>query len=307
MTAVTPAVKVVKDGPATTTTTTPFILRTLPKPPACAAPPPKLTHSDVAMALAPFKPAGTRGEAVKTADGGKAWQLVDGGWAFQYPDMAVRMAEDGSTRIVWAKPAYAVEYDNYGISYHVGRNVVHRDTNGDLTYQQPTGTMHQEGNTLVYHWCNPNVIVYQTPNGFVYYDDLGMTYRSLGKDVTHYTWNGEVLYQGSGGITRQEQDGTVTHWTDAGAVFRHKDGSVFYTPTGERASQPLVVGDLGPDPFPGPELSTEDVLKMSMPGPLSGPGPAPAPVAAGSPAAAPPGVMAVSVGPASPALIPFGG
>jgi len=205
-------VKVIKVViPTTTVTTTPAPTRRLPKPPKCAAAPKEMSKGEVAMALAPFKPPGARGSGVKTNDGGSAWPLQDGGWAFQYPDMALRMQEDGSTRIVWSKPAYSVEYDESGISYHVGRNVVHRDTNGDLTYQQPSGTMHQEGTTLVYHWCNPNVIVYQTPAGFVYYDDMGMTYRSFGKDVTHYTWSGEVLYQGAGGVTSQGTDGTVTH------------------------------------------------------------------------------------------------
>lgn len=267
-------VKVIKEqAPVITTTTTTPPSRHLPKPPKCAAAPPAMNKGDVAMALAPFKPPGARGNGVKTQDGGKAWPLQDGGWAFQYPDMALRMAEDGSTRIVWSKPAYSVEYDESGISYHVGQNVVHRDTNGDLTYQQPTGTMHQEGDTLVYHWCNPNVIVYQTPDGFVYYDDMGMTYRSFGKDVTHYTWSGEVLYQGAGGVTRQGTDGTVTHWTDAGAVYRHPDGSVTYTPIGESASQSLSVSDLGPDPFPGPELTTDDVMRLSVPAAVA---PAPA-------------------------------
>jgi hypothetical protein len=274
-----PILKVMQEFvPTPTTTTTPAPVRHLPKPPACAAAPKKLTKGDVAMALAPFKPSGAKGKGVKTKDGGTAWPLQDGGWAFQYPDMAVRMQQDGSTRIVWNKPAYAIEYDESGISYHVGRNVVHRDTNGDLTYQQPTGTMHREGETLVYHWCNPNVIVYQTPNGLVYYDDLGMTYRSLGKEVTHYTWSGQVLYQGVGGITKQSPDGTVTHWTDAGAVFRHPDGSISYTPTGERESQPLSVGELGADPFPGNELTAEEVMRLSEPAP---------PVVA-APAAAPP-------------------
>jgi len=189
------------------------------------------------------------------------------------------MEADGSTRIVWDKPAYAIEYDESGISYHVGRNVVHRDTNGDLTYQQPTGTMHQEGDTLVYHWCNPNVIVYQTPAGFVYYDDMGMTYRSFGKDVTHYTWSGQVLYQGAGGITRQDPDGSVTHWTDAGAVYRHADGSVSYTPVGESTSQSLSVSELGPDPFPGKLLTTEDVMNMTEPAVAAPAAAAPAPAA----------------------------
>merc|ERR1719428_138266 len=224
------------------------------------------------MALAPFKPSGRYTQPASTADGGSAWPLKDGGWAFQYPDMAVRMSDDGNTRIVWAKPAYAVEYDDSGISYHVGDNVVHRDVNGDITYHQPTGTMHQEGSTLVYHWCNPNVIVYQTPAGFVYYDDMGMTYRSYGKDVTHYTWSGEVLYQGAGGVTRQGTDGTVTHWTDAGAVYRHSDGSVYYTPIGESESKTLSMSELGPDPFAGKELTTEDVMRMSEPS--AGPAPA---------------------------------
>jgi len=261
-------VKVVQEILPTTTvlyTTTPAPIRRLAKPPKCGAAPAKMTKGEVAMALAPFRPPGASHKAVLTKDGGKAWPLEDGGWAFQYPDMALRMQADGSTRIVWEKPAYSVEYDESGISYHVGQSVVHRDTNGDVTYQQPTGTMHQEGSTLVYHWCNPNVIVYQTPDGFVYYDDLGMTYRSFGKDVTHYTWSGEVLYQGAGGVTSQRPDGTVTHWTDAGAIFRHSDGSVTYTPVGERDSKTLSVGELGPDPYPGAPLTTADVMQMSVP------------------------------------------
>lgn len=267
-------VKVIKQAvPAPTTTTTTPPSRHLPKPPKCAGAPPKMSHADVRMALAPFKPPGAKSQrGVRTHDGGTAWPLEDGGWAFQYPDMALRMEQDGSTRIVWSKPAYSVEYDESGISYHVGQNVVHRGANGDLTYQQPTGTMHQEGDTLVYHWCNPNVIVYQTPAGFVYYDDMGMTYRSFGKDVTHYTWSGEVLYQGAGGVTSQSTDGTVTHWTDAGAVYRHKDGSVFYTPVGDSKVLPLSVSELGPDPFAGKELTTEDVMRMSEPS--AGPAPA---------------------------------
>lgn len=266
-----PIVAVVKEMPPTppVMTTTPPPTRRLPKPPQCTEAPAAVSKGDVALALAPFKPPGARGEGVKTKDGGHAWPLNDGGWAFQYDDMALRMAEDGSTRIVWKKPAYAVEYDESGISYHVGRNVVHRDANGDVTYQQPTGTMHQEGSTLIYHWCSPNVIVYQTPAGFIYYDDMGMTYRSFGKEVTHYTWTGEVLYQGAGGVTRQETDGAVTHWTDAGAIFRHADGSVSYTPTGARKSDVLATGELGLDPFPGPALTTEDVMKLSIPDAMS--------------------------------------
>jgi hypothetical protein len=277
MTAIPPKVQIVTEAlPTTTVTTTTQPQRRLPKPPQCAGPPPNVSQSDVRMALAPFKPPGARGSGMKTDDGGTAWPLEDGGWAFQYSDMAVRMASDGSTRIVWAKPAYAVDYDESGISYHVGQNVVHRETNGDLTYQQPTGTMHQEGNTLVYHWCNPNVLVYQTPDGFVYYDDLGMTYRSLGKDITHYTWSGEVLYQGAGGITKQATDGSVTHWTDAGAVYRHPDGSLTYTAIGESQSQALAVSELGPEPYPGPELTMDDVFKLSLGQVLSGPAPSPA-------------------------------
>ena len=67
------------------------------------------------MALAPFKPPGAKSQrGVRTHDGGTAWPLEDGGWAFQYPDMALRMEQDGSTRIVWSKPAYSVEYDESG-------------------------------------------------------------------------------------------------------------------------------------------------------------------------------------------------
>ena len=56
--------------PPTTTTTTAIPVRHLAKPPKCAGPPPKMTRNDVAMALAPFKPAGTRDHVVDTKDGG---------------------------------------------------------------------------------------------------------------------------------------------------------------------------------------------------------------------------------------------
>lgn len=271
------------------------LVRKVPPPPQCAAPPPPLEHEHVAISLPPFKPQGAKGKAVATKDGGKAWPLEGGGWAFQYPDMAVRMEDGGSTQIVWAEPAYSVEYDESGISYHVGSSVVHHDINGDVMYQQPTGTVHQEGNTLVYHWCNPNVLVYQTPFGIMYYDDGGITYRSASGDhLTHLTAYGEALYQGAGGVSRQGPDGTLTHWTNAGAVFRHADGTFSYTPVGETNPEPLDMSALGPDPFPGPPMTSEQVLEMAMRGSVAGD------TSAQSPGA--PGV--VPAHPATPALAP---
>jgi len=282
----------------------PLVIRRVPRPPPCAPPPANLTHGDVRMVLAPFRPPGAVGAAVATKDGGKAWPLDDGGWAFQYPDMAVRMGLDGSTRIVWNKTPYSIEYDESGISYHSGDTVVHKDANGDVMYHQPTGTMHQEGSTIVYHWCTPNVIIYQTPSGIIYYDDKGMTYRGRSGTV-HYGATGQVLYQGLGGITKQNPDGSLTHWTDSGVIYRHEDSSLTYTPIGKNESEPLPLAPLGTDPFPGPALSMQQVLEMSRPPPLPAPSPAPVPAAVAplAVAAAPPSAAATS--PAYNALPPL--
>lgn len=190
--------------------------------------------------------------------GGHAWRLEDGGWAFQYPTMAARVAHDGMTNLAWSKPEYAVEVDPEGVSYHAGDTVVRRDVGGGITFQRPGGTAHQEGETIIYHWCKPNLIVYQTPNSLVYYDDQGMTYR--GNDgIAHYARNGEVLYQGVGGITLQRPGGEITHWTNSGVIYRHRDGSLTYTPVGETESKAMDPKALGSDPFPGPPLTIEDV------------------------------------------------
>jgi len=259
------------------------------------------------MGLAPFLPAGAKGEAMPLDHGGSVWPTMDGGWAFQYPDMAMRAERGGRTRIAWAEPVrYSMEFGPSGASYHTGDRVVHRDVYGGLVYHQASGTVHAKGDTLIYHWCQPNVIVYQTPSGVVYYDDTGMTYQGSG--VAHYSPDGDILYQGVGGITHQFPNGSVTHWTSSGAVYRHPDGLLTYTPVGASQPQVLDPGALGPDPFPGPPLSREEVLALAReavlptlapPPPTGGPAPAPAPAPAASPApAATPSGLSSSIAPA---------
>lgn len=233
-----------------------------PRPPVCAVPPRELTAADAQMALPPFRPAGATGVPKLAEDGASVWQLKDGGWAFQYDDMAARIGGDQVTSIAWPAEKYAVRMDPNGISYHKGQTVIHRGVDGDLVYHQPTGTIHQEGDTVIYHWCNPNLVVYHTPSGIIYYDNDGMTYRGNG-GLAHYARDGDLTYQGVGGVTRHAPDGTVTHWTDAGAVFQHPDGSLTYTPVGEKESYALAPDLLGPDPFPGPPLTEEQVLLLA--------------------------------------------
>jgi len=234
------------------------------KPPACAAPPRPLEKADVQMAMAPFRPPGSVGEPMPMKGGGQAWKLEDGGWSFQYPDMVARQDENGATRMAWPEANYAISYDRDGISYHNGDTVIHRDISGDVVIHQPSGTVHQEGQTIIYHWCTPNVVVYHTPTGIVYYDDEGMTFRGAG-GTAHYASTGEVLYQGPGGVTRQSPDGQeITHWTESGVIYRHGDGSLTYTPEGESEPKALLPGALGPDPFPGPPMTVEDVTKLAQ-------------------------------------------
>lgn len=238
-----------------------------PRPPACAAAPAELNNERVLTALAPNKPEGAADGPVHIRDGGLAWPLQDGGWAFQYPKMALRMDKGGQNlRAAWAgdgaAPAYAVEYNENGYHYHVGSTVVSHEANGDLVYHQPTGTVRQEGDLLTYHWCDPNVIVYQTPSGVVYYDDDGITYQG-DSGVAHYASNGDVRYQGEGGVTEQNPDGSVTHWTHFGAVFNHVDGTMAYTPTGQSEAHVLSPVELGPDPFPGPPLTMDQAAALA--------------------------------------------
>jgi len=257
---------------STTTTQTVKLVHGPPPPPPCAAPPWNLTSADVRMALVPFKPRGAVGRAMKMHDGGIIWKLENGGWAFQYPNMAARVV-GSKTVMAWAKMNYAVEMDEDGVSYHLGDTVVHRGVDGSLVYQRPTGTVHHVGDTLIYHWCNPNVVVYQTPSGIMYYDKDGMTYRGAG--IAHYSPTGDVLYEGPSGITRMFPNGAVTHWTSSGAIYRHPDGTFLYTPTGESTPHALTADQLGPDPFPGPPLSVEQVLKYADQAKMMLPKPAP--------------------------------
>lgn len=235
-----------------------------PRPPPCAAAPRVLEKSDVMMAMAPFRPVGAVNATPQTLPaGGKAFKLTDGGWAFQYPNMAARIDGKGITRIAWPDRQFAVEMDPDGISYHSNDTVIHRDVEGDVVFHQPTGTIHKKGSTIIYHWCEPNTIVYHTPTGLIYYDNDGMTFRGRA-GVAFYGRDGELLYQGVGGITKQTPEGAVTHWTASGTIYVHDDGSMAYTPVGESMSQPLAPNALGPDPFPGPPLTEEDVLKLAQ-------------------------------------------
>jgi len=249
-----------RNATSTTTTQTVRLVHGPPPPPPCGAPPWNLTSADVRMSLVPFKPRGAVGRAMKLRDGGIIWKLENGGWAFQYPNMAARIV-GSKTVMAWARMNYAVEMDEDGVSYHLGDTVVHRGVDGSLVYQRPTGTVHHVGDTLIYHWCNPNVVVYQTPSGVMYYDKDGMTYRGAG--VAHYSTTGDVLYEGPSGITHMFPNGAVTHWTSSGAIYRHPDGTFRYTPTGESTPHALTADQLGPDPFPGPPLSVEQVLKYA--------------------------------------------
>lgn len=268
-----------------------------PTPPKCSAAPADLLNEHVQTALAPNKPEGASAEPVHIRDGGLAWPLADGGWAFQYPKMALRMDKKGQNlRAAWAgeggAPAYAVEYNEYGYQYHVGNTVVSHEANGDLVYHQPSGTVRQEGDLLTYHWCDPNIIVYQTPSGVVYYDDQGLTYQG-DTGVAHYGANGVTLYQGAGGVTAQQPDGSVTHWTREGAIYHHVDGSMYYTPTGESQSHVLSPVELGPDPFPGPPLTVDQIIAMADAIPPADPTavagvPAPPPAASAAAAVPPP-------------------
>lgn len=242
-------------------TTTRLLWHGPPPPPPCGPAPQPLDSASVSMGLAPFKPIGAVGNVSATRDGGLVWKLVDGGWAFQYPDMLAHVEQDGRTLMAWAKKGLSVDMHEGGITYHHGDTVVHRDIYGRVVYDRPAGTIHQAGSTLIYHWCNPNMIIYHTPAGIVYYDSDGMTYRGHG--VAHYATNGEVLYQGESGITHLYPNGAVTHWTSSGAIYRHADGMTTYTPTGESTPQVLPTDALGGDPFPGPPLTMEQVLDLA--------------------------------------------
>eukprot|EP00927_Polykrikos_kofoidii_P036681 TRINITY_DN3096_c0_g1_i1.p1 TRINITY_DN3096_c0_g1~~TRINITY_DN3096_c0_g1_i1.p1 ORF type:complete len:543 (+),score=69.93 TRINITY_DN3096_c0_g1_i1:218-1846(+) len=262
-----------------------------PKPDACPAAPRPVTKEHLQMALPPFKPAGALGKPLKLPDGGYAWRLDDGSWSLQYEKMAARVNErTASTQIAWPEQEYAVEVNPSGISYHSGTDAIHRSVDGNLVFHYPTGTIHQDGDTTIYHWCDPNLIVYNTPAGLVYYDDAGITYRGR-SGLAHWARSGEVLYQGVDGITRQTNGGSITQWTESGLVNRHHDGHLTYTLVGE--SQPRLLEPLGealgPDPFPGSALTPAQVWKMlhgdtsvaPAPSPFPAMGPSPSPSAMG--------------------------
>lgn len=136
--------------------------------------------------------------------------------------------------------------------------MIHRGVDGDLVYHTPSGTMHQHGDTVIYHYCEPNTIVYHTPSGLVYYTNEGMTYRGSA-GLAHFSREGDVDYQGVGGITRQDPNGVVTHWTNSGTIRYDHDGSIMYTPVGEAQPHAVSPDTLGPDPFPGPPLTNDQL------------------------------------------------
>lgn len=232
------------------------------------------------MALEPFTPYGAVGDKIVLSDGGIVWALESGGWAFQYPNMALRVTDGGHTQIAWANPQYAMEFNKEHISYKIKDTAIHRSTEGGLVYHSPIGTIHQKGETLIYHWCEPNFVVYQSPSGIVYYGDDGMTYRGIG-GIAHYARNGEMFYQGVGGITQQNPDGALMHWTNAGVLYRLTDGTLLYTAVGESTPKELDPSALGPDPFPGGPLSAKEVRELAKQAywPYVAPSPAPAPFA----------------------------
>eukprot|EP00971_Amphidinium_carterae_P264629 5249421-Amphidinium_carterae.1 len=71
-------------------------------------------------------------------DGGAAWPLPDGGWAFQYPKVAIHVGKDGTTRMAWQGTEktiglpYSMEIGEGQTSYHVGDAVIHQEANGDM-------------------------------------------------------------------------------------------------------------------------------------------------------------------------------
>lgn len=229
-----------------------------PKPPVCAPEPHQLQKADVQMSMLPFRPKGAVGEARSMPDGGTAWKLENGGWSFQYPDMAARLEPNGQSRMAWPDKKYAIETSPEGVSYHKDSTVIHRGVDGDLVYHTPSGTMHQHGDTVIYHYCEPNTIVYHTPSGLVYYTNEGMTYRGSA-GLAHFSREGDVDYQGVGGITRQDPNGVVTHWTNSGTIRYDHDGSIMYTPVGEAQPHAVSPDTLGPDPFPGPPLTNDQL------------------------------------------------
>lgn len=239
-----------------------------PLPPPCPVAPPSVSETDVRKKLAPFRPPGAADGSFQGRQSyededknATIWPMQDGGWGFQYPDMYARVHPGGQVEVSWANGKYSVAMEDDRVGYHSQDTVVHSDVYGSLIYHQPSGTMHQRGDEVIYHWCTPNVIIYTTPSGVVYYDEQGMTFRGPG-DLAHYAANGDMLYQGEGGITYQRHTGELTHWTEAGAIYRHLNGSLSYTAAGESQPQPLQQSALGPDPFPGPPLSVQQVVDM---------------------------------------------
>lgn len=235
-----------------------------PSPPKCPPSPPRRTN--VGNAFAPNRPQGAVGESVRLHDGGLLWPLEDGGWAFQYDDVAVHMDSTGAgASIVWRnETAYFVEYDQDHLVYHTGDRAVHQKTNGATVFHQPSGTVHQEDNVLIYHWCHPNVVVYQTPSGVTYHDDTGITYQGL-SGIVHYAMDGSVKYHGVGGVTFDDPFGRITHWTPSGIVYYSPGQTTYFTEVGHCDSKVLPLVPLGEEPFPGAPLTEDEILALTSP------------------------------------------
>lgn len=232
-----------------------------PLPPPCRVQPQPLTNVDRTMQR--FLRYSPPISVVGMVDDGIAWPLQDGGWAFQFPNMPVHMDLEGRIDMGYAvaRPILRIQGPNGNI-----RQPSYYGPVGSLVYETLTGTVNKVGDTVVYHWCEPNVIVSVTPVGMSYYDDRGLTYRGV-NGAAHYAAAGDVIYEGVGGVTRQFPDGAVAHLTSSGVLYQHPDGSMAYTHPPE--SEPHTIeplANLGGDPFPGKALTSADVYVLSEPG-----------------------------------------
>lgn len=178
--------------------------------------------------------------------GGWATPLADGSWNLGWKDLSIKVSKHGA-RFGWDRTNaddYIVEYDPTEVRWHIGQQVISR-TRGGLVYHQPDGFVSINKTGIVYHFCNPNLIIYATQAGTMYYSADGLTYRG-DKGVVHYAPSGEVVYQGVEGITRNSPDGTITHWTPVGVLYSHPDGTVDYTPVGESKPRPMIITPVPP-------------------------------------------------------------
>lgn len=199
----------------------------------------------------PLKPAGPDPRVVSAGDfkppdavtevhlknGGTAFQLHDGGWMYRYPKVAIRQAGN-KTRLDFAEPPYTVEYSPETTVFHDTAGTITQGIAGDVTYHQASGTIHQDPTSVIYHYCDPNVVIHHTSSGVIYHDESGVSFHGQ-SGVTHVAKDGTVSYQGEGGVTRQEADGTVTHWTEFGVIKNQPNGNLWFTPKGQKVPKLL--------------------------------------------------------------------